>query len=32
MSYLFVKLFIYLLGALMIGLVVGWISCSREND
>lgn len=32
MSYLFVKLFYYLLGALVIGLFVGWFSCSREHE
>jgi hypothetical protein len=32
MSYLLVKLLVYLLGALLIGLIVGWISCSREHE
>ena len=32
MEYLFVKLFGYVLAAFAIGLVVGWLSCSRVND
>lgn len=32
MSYLLGKMLIYVLGALMIGMVVGWISCGREQD
>lgn len=32
MSYLFAKLFVYLIGAVLIGMIVGWISCSREHE
>ncbi len=32
MDYLFVKLFGYLAAAFAIGLLVGWVSCSRSNN
>lgn len=32
MDYLFVKLFWYIVVAFAIGLVVGWLSCSRAED
>jgi hypothetical protein len=32
MDYLFVKLFWYLAAAFAIGLLVGWVSCSRSNN
>jgi hypothetical protein len=32
MGYLFIQLWPYVLGAFMIGLVVGWISCGRVNN
>lgn len=31
MDYLFVKLFWYLAAAFAIGLLVGWVSCSRPR-
>lgn len=31
MDYLFIKLFWYLVVAFVIGLVVGWVSCGREE-
>ena len=32
MGYLFVKLFWYVLTAFLIGLMVGWVTCSREDE
>lgn len=32
MSYLFMRLFWYVLAAFATGLVVGWISCDRAED
>lgn len=32
MDYLFIKLFWYLVVAFVIGLLVGWISCGREES
>lgn len=31
MDYLLIKLFWYLLVAFVIGLIVGWVSCGREE-
>lgn len=31
MDYLFVKLFWYLVVAFLIGIAMGWITCSRQN-
>ena len=32
MGYLFLKLFWYVLAAFVVGLVVGWVTCSRIED
>ena len=32
MDYLFVKLFWYLAAAFAIGLLVGWVSCTRSKS
>lgn len=32
MAYLFVKLFWYVLIAFVIGLAVGWVTCTRGDD
>jgi len=32
MDYLFVKLFWYLVVAFLIGIAMGWITCSRNKE
>ena len=32
MGYLFLKLFWYVAIAFVVGLVVGWVTCSRAED
>ena len=32
MDYLFVKLFWYLVAAFLIGIAMGWFSCSRKFE
>lgn len=32
MDYLLIKLFWYLVVAFVIGLIVGWVSCGREES
>ena len=32
MDYLFIKLIWYIAAAFALGLVVGWLSCTRKSD